>query len=248
MSVEACWLTNQTGTIIRFRPSQLPRLPDENVGLTVELFDGRVIHGRFEPHPANPYVSGRDVVRFIKERVAPRSNEQVLISVTGRHWRLFKAKPVIDEVACYGVNHQRAALGELTGKDLDRILKKIDALNDQSDRREKYQRLIRPPGLRQMIIELMGANCQVDGCDAAQSTADEWHDTAAALSVLEVHHIEALAKVKDHSPKNLCVICANHHGLIHGFGPWVIRHEDDDVILSREGRHLHIVRDLSTLS
>lgn len=248
MSVEACWLTHQTGTIIRFRPSQLSRLPNDDMDLTVELFDGQVIPGRFHLHPSNPYVAGPRIVQFIRSHVRPQSREQALISVVGRHWRLFKAQPVSKEMARYGVSRQRAALGQLRGKDIDRILKKIDRLSDQSSRRKEYQRLTRPPGLRQIIIELMGMKCQVEGCDAAQSTADEWDDDSAALSVLEVHHIEAVAKIEDHSPRNLCVLCANHHRLIHGFGPWAICHRDDDVILTREGRHLYIVRDLSVLS
>ena len=248
MSLEPCWLTHHTGTIIRFRSSQVPRLPDEDVDLTVELFDGQVVHGRFHLNPANPYVAGRGVRQFIRARVTAESREQALISVTGRHWRLFEAAPVGAEAARYGVSRQRAMHGKLTGRDLDRMLRRIDALSGRSGRREAYERLMRPAGLRQLAIGLMGAKCQIEGCDVAQATEDEWEDAAAALSVLEVHHIEAVAKVEDHSPRNLCVICANHHGLIHGFGPWVIRHEDDDVVLTRGGRHLRIVRDLSALS
>lgn len=214
----------------------------------MELFDGRVIPGRFRLHPRNPYVAGPYVRQFIQSRVPARSREEALISVAGRHWRLFEAAPVGEEVAQYGVSRQRAIRGALTGGDFARIMKKIDAIDAQVSRREAYERLVRPPGLRQLVIDLMGANCQIDGCDAAQSTADEWDDAAAALSVLEIHHIEAVAKVEDHSPKNLCVICANHHRLIHGFGPWTVRHEHDDVILGRRGRHLRIARDLSVLS
>ena len=248
MSLEPCWLTNQTGTIIRFRPSQVSRLPDEDMDLIVELFDGRVIPGRFHLNPANPYVAGPQVRQFIRSRVRPQSREQALISVSGSYWRLFEAEPVGAEAARYGVNRQRATKGGLTGRDLNRILTRIDALSSQAGRRAAYERLIRPAGLRQVVIGLMGANCQVEGCEAAQSTVNEWGDAAAALSVLEVHHIEAVAKVEDHSPKNLCVICANHHRLIHGFGPWTICHQDDDVILARGERHLRIVRDLSALS
>ena len=248
MSLEPCWLTNHTGTIIRFRPSQLPRLPDEDMDLTVELFDGRVIPGRFHRHPANPYVAGQHVRQFIQSRVHAESREQVLISVIGQHWRLYEPGPVGAEAARYGVDRQRAVHGRLTGRDLDRILKQIDVLSDRSGRREAYERLMRPPGLRQLVMGLMGARCQVEHCDAAQSTADEWDDEAAARSVLEVHHIEEVAKVEDHSPRNLCVICANHHRLIHGFGPWAVRHEGDDVILTRRGRQLRIVRDLSVLT
>ena len=248
MSLEPCWLTNQTGTIIRFRTSQLPRLPDEDVDLTVELFDGRVIPGRFHRHPANPYVAGPRVRRFIQLRVPAHSKEQVLISVIGRHWRLFEPGPVGAEAARYGVDKLRATEGILTGRDLDGILKQIDALGSRSGRREAYERLTRPPALRQLVIGLMGPRCQVEGCHAAQNTAAEWDDEAAALSVLEVHHIEEVAKVEDHSPRNLCVICANHHRLIHGFGPWAVRHEGDDVVLTRGDGHLRIVRDLSALA
>ena len=245
MSLEPCWLTNHTGTIIRFRPSQLPRLPDEDVDLMVQLFDGQVIPGRFHRNPENPYVAGQRVRQFIQSRVPAESHEQVLISVTGRHWRLFEPEPIDAEAARYGV---RAANGKLTGRDLDSILKQIDELSSRSGRRKAYERLTRPSGLRQLVIGLMGAQCQVEHCNAAQSTVSKWDDDAAALSILEVHHIEAVAKVEDHSPRNLCVICANHHRLIHGFGPWEVHHEGDNVILTRRGRQLRIVRDLSVLA
>ncbi len=248
MSLEPCWLTNHTGTIIRFRPLQLPRLPDGDVDLTIELFDGRVIPGRFRRHPANPYVSGQRVRQFIQSRVPAKSREQVLISVIGQRWRLFEPDPVGAEAARYGVDRLRAVHGELTGRDLDGILKQIDAIKSQSGRREAYERLTRPAGLRHMIIGLMGAWCQVDGCHAAQNTAAEWDDEGAARAVIEVHHIEGVAKVEDHSPRNLCVICANHHRLIHGFGPWVVGHQGDHVVLTRGDRHLRIVRDLSALA
>ena len=248
MSLEPCWLTNHTGTIIRFRTSQLPKLPDEDMDLTVQLFDGQVIPGRFHRNPDNPYVAGQRVRQFIQSRVPDESSEQALISVTGQHWRLFEPEPIGAEVARYGVDKQRVIDGKLTGRDLDRILKRIDVLSCRVGRREAYERLTRPPGLRQLVIGLMGARCQVEHCDAAQSTAAQWDDDAAALSVLEVHHIEEVARVEDHSPRNLCVICANHHRLIHGFGPWDVYHEGDNVILTRRGRQLRIVRDLSVLA
>ena len=248
MSLEPCWLTNQTGAIIRFRSSQLPRLPAGHMDLTVGLFSGRTVPGRFHLNPKNPYVAGPLVRRFIQSRVPAQSREQALINVVGRHWRLFEAKPIGDEAKRYGISRQRAIEGKLTGRDLHRILKQIDALGSRSGRRKEYKRLLRPAGLRQLIISLMGAECQVENCNAARAAANEWGDAAAALSIVEVHHIESVAKVEDHSPQNLCVVCANHHRLIHGFGPWIINHEDDDVILTRGERHLRIVRDLSALS
>ncbi len=248
MWLEPCWLTNQSGTVIRFRTSQLPRLPDADVDLRIELFDGRVVPGRFHLNRANPYVAGPRVRQFIQARVEERSKEQALISIAGRYWRLMEAQHVVAGVAGYGVSRTRAAEGKLVGKDLEGILERLDAIRESSGRREAYERLTRPSGLRVLVIGLMGPTCQVEGCDAAEASAEKWGDAAAALAVLDVHHIEAVAKVQDHSPKNLCVICANHHRLIHGFGPWAVRHEDDDVLLVQGGKKLRMVRDLSSLA
>ena len=245
--MERCWLTNQTGAIIRFRPSQVSKLPNRDVDLNIELPDGRVIPGRFHLNPKNPYVAGKLVRRFIQSRVPERGREQVLISTIGRHWRLFEAKPLGKLAGQYGVSKKRAREGRLTGKDVARILKRIDSINVRKGRVEKYNRLLRPAGLRQLVLELMGPTCQVECCDAAESAAKKWDDPAASHSILEVHHIEALAKAEDHSPRNLSVICANHHRLIHGFGPWKIRHNGDDVILTRGPKSLRIVRNLSVL-
>jgi hypothetical protein len=248
VSLEPCWLTHQTGAIIRFRPSQLPRLPADDMDLSVELFDGRVVAGRYHRSSANPYVAGSEVRRFILERVAPRSREQALINVAGAHWRLFEAGPVADQVHQYGVSRRRAERGQITGRDLSRILNRIDGISPRSDRTQAYDRLFRPAGLRQLIIQLMGSSCQVEGCDAAEQAAEEWGDPAAGLAIVEVHHIEALAKVADHSPRNLCVVCANHHRLIHGFGPWSVHHEGDGVVLTKAGGRIFIRRNLSFLT
>lgn len=45
MPIESCWLTNQTGAIIRFRTSQLAHLPPKDADLHIETFDGRIISG-----------------------------------------------------------------------------------------------------------------------------------------------------------------------------------------------------------
>lgn len=247
MPIEPCWLTNQTGAIIRFRPSQVPRLPRADTDLHIELFDGQVVRGRFHLHPANPYVAGPAVRRFITGRVPERSREQALIDVSGHYWRLFEAEPVAVEVRRYGVSSTRAQSGRLSGRDFDRMLTRIDATTQFRGRMQAYERLLRPAGLRQLVIELMGPSCQVRGCDAVEAAIREWGDLAAGLAVVEVHHVEAVAKREDHSPRNLCVLCANHHRLIHRFGPWGILHENDDVIVTRPGRRLRIVRDMSFL-
>lgn len=247
MGMEPCWLTNQTGAIIRFRPSQLRRLPRADVDLRVELFDGRVIPGRFHLHPANPYVAGPDVRHFIQSRVASRSREQALIEISGTYWRLFESEPIAVEVKRHGVSGTRASSGSMTGVDLARILARLDAIAEGEPRVREYRRLLRPAGLRQILINLMGTSCQVEGCDAVEQSVRKWGERAAGLAILEVHHIEAVAKRVDHTPQNLCVICGNHHRLIHGFGPWVVEHQGDDVLLTCSGTSMRIARDLSFL-
>ncbi len=248
MPIEPCWLTNQTGAIIRFRPSQLRRLPTHDTDLLIKLFDGEVVRGRFHRHSANPYVAGREVRQFIIERVPDRSREQALIDISGRYWQLFETTPVGREVKRYGVSAVRARSGKLTGSDLERILKTIDRITRFKRRLYAYERLLRPPGLRRIVLQLMGASCQAAACTAAETAVDEWGDQAAGIAILEVHHIEAVAQCADHSPRNLCVLCGNHHRLIHGFGPWSIAHANDDIILRHQTRELRIVRDLSFLA
>lgn len=247
MTLVPCWLTNQTGAIIRFRPSQLGRLPKKDVNIHVALFDGKVVPGRYHLHPANPYVAGPDVRHFIQSRVEPRSREQALIDIAGTFWRLYEAEPIITEVRRHGVSGNRAASGSSSCQDIEKILSQLDSITEQEPRIGEYRRLLRPAGLRRMLIGLMGASCQIEGCKSAENAVAFWGIDAAGLAVIEVHHIEEVAKRVDHTPGNLCVLCANHHGMIHGLGPWSIRHEGDDVILTCGGKSLRIIRNLSFL-
>jgi len=168
MPIIPCWLTNQTGAIIRFRPAQLADLPDEDVDLQVELPNGRVVGGRFHPHPGNPYVAGVEVCRFIQERVPERSREPLLIDVTGSYWRLYEIEDTAVEVRRHRVSSVRATSGDLRETDLGRILRNLDDFRGRTSRRSAYQRLLRPPGLRRMILELFGAVCQIEGCTSAR--------------------------------------------------------------------------------
>jgi hypothetical protein len=247
MTLESCWLTNQTGAIIRFRTSQLSRLPEQDTDSYVELFDGRLIPGRLHLHRKNPYVAGPEVRRFILGRVPARSREEALIDVSGHCWRLFETKSIADVVRRYRVSTARVASGFLSGRDAGRMLKRIDRITQLKGRLREYQRLLRPPGLRRLVLGLMGVSCQVEECNAAEDAMQKWGDPAAAIAIVEVHHLEAVARCEDHSPMNLCVLCANHHRLVHGLGPWTISHDRDDVELQRASRGLRIVRDLSFL-
>lgn len=247
MPLLACKLVHHTGTIIRFTTSQLPQLPNEDRDITVELPTGRIADGHFRRHPANPNVSGRDVVRYIKRHVGPRETAPALIDASGHFWRLYALDDAVEFARRENMNTARVRAGRITGADLSRLLARADRQTQAGERRMAYTRLLRPSGLRRMILELMGKSCQVDGCAAVEDMEREWGDPRAGLAIVEVHHIEGLVRRVDHHPRNLSVVCGNHHRLIHGFRPWAIEHDGDDVILSRVPRSIRIVRDLSFL-
>ena len=57
-----------------------------------------------------------------------------------------------------------------------------------------------------------------------------------------LHHIEHVARSIDHRPRNLCVLCANHHRFIHYSGEWAVRHDGANVIFTRGARELLVER------
>ncbi|MCH7792612.1 MAG: hypothetical protein IID31_10075 [Planctomycetes bacterium] len=247
MPLLACKLVHHTGTIIRFTTSQLPQLPSEDRDITVELPTGRIADGHFRRHPANPNVSGPNVVSYIKSHVGFGETARALIDATGYSWQLYTLDDAVEFAQRENMNTARVRAGRITGADLSRLLARADRQTQAGERRIAYTRLLRPSGLRRMILELMGKSCQVDGCAAVEDMEREWGDPRAGLAIVEVHHIEGLVRRVDHHPRNLSVVCGNHHRLIHGFRPWAIEHDGDDVVLTKGTRSVRIVRDLSFL-
>ncbi len=251
MPILRCMLVHRSGTIIRFTTSQLPALPSGHRDVQVRIPSGRTVDGHFNRNTQNPNVSGEEIVRWIKQTLPPDSNQEAIIDVGDGLWTLFRL-PDATAAGNAGLTPagvRRVGRGELTGSDLQKVLEKLDRLQGKADRRKAYSQLLRPPGLRRLILELMGASCQIDGCDAAE-TFTQTHGPAAGPAVVEVHHIEAVARRVDHHPNNLCVLCANHHRLIHGTGPWTIRHDGDHVVLTSTapgGGALRLVRDFADL-
>lgn len=242
-----CALMGHTGAIIRFRPSQLPTLPAKRMHVSVELPNGTVVDGDFNPHHANPYISGAAVRQFILQKVGAGSSRKALIDVSGRHWHLFDLEEVEAVASEFHAHSNRLAKGELAPRDVQQMLNRLDALSGSTERQEGYSRLLRPAGLRRFVLTIFGEDCQIQGCDVARDWRRDWQDAAAGAAILDVHHIEALAQVVDHHPRNLCVVCANHHRLIHGLSPWSVRHESDDVLLGHGSRSLRILRNLASL-
>lgn len=237
-----CTLVHDTGTMIRFRTSQLGDLPDESVDLQIVLPTGRLVDGHFNRHPQNPNVSGIGIVRFIKRRMGFGEREPVLIDwhVPGR-WVLHTlqdAEPIVREAH---VPLRRVREGALVGTDLTRLLALADRHAEAGLRIEAYRRLLRPSGLRRLVLELMGTQCQAKGCTACETFDRDWGN-GAGKAIVDVHHIESVARINDHHPRNLCVLCANHHRFVHGWGSWTVTHVGPDITLTMARRNLLIQR------
>ena len=249
MALIDCTLVHHTGTIIRFRPAQLTHLPDADVDVTVGLPHGRLVQGHFRRNLANPNVSGRGVVGYIKRVLSFAHNRPMLIDIRPDGvWDLYELDQAVRVVQRAGGGRHRIERGRLTPKDLATLLEQANRETNHQKRLRKYAGILRPPCLRRLILGLMGASCQVQGCTICRRIAQYWGHETAAEAIVDVHHIEALANVVDHSPNNLSVLCANHHQLIHRWGPWAVTHQGDNVILRKAAKQLRIVRDLSFLS
>jgi len=248
MSLIACAIVHHTGTILRFRTSQLPDLPNADCDMPLVLPNGAVVHVHFRRHPANPNISGPGLVRYIKRRLRFGEKRGGLVELgPGNVWRLFEIGDAEKVASAHGIRLAALRRGELLAESLAEALGRIDRIHGTQERRIAYQRLLRPALLRRLILGLFGESCQVDACKAPEDASAYWNDAAAGRAIVEVHHVESLAACVDHHPHNLCVLCANHHRLIHGFGPWTITHVGDNILIGKGPKQLQIVRDLSFL-
>lgn len=237
-----CTLVHDTGTMIRFRPRQLGQLPPGSGDIQVVLPTSRIVTCHFNRHPRNPNVSGPELVRYIKQRIGFGEREDVLVELrTPLLWvvhRLAGAVAVAGE-AHVPVNRVRA--GALLPQDLAALLALADRENDRGRRLGTYQRVLRPAGLRRLMVGVVGAQCMVDQCDACEQFDTDWGMGSGDV-IVEVHHIEEVARTIDHHPRNLCVLCANHHRFVHNSGSWVVRHDGPNVVFGRGAKEMVIVR------
>ncbi len=238
----ACKLVHDTGTMIRFRTSQLGELPTASEDIQVLLPTGRVVDGHFNRHPQNPNVSGRDLVRYIKRRLAFGDREEVLVERrTAKLWVIHALEQAIAIAGEARVPVDRFRRGALQPQDLGTLMALADRENDRGRRIHTYKRVLRPAGLRRLMIGVVGARCMVDGCEAWEGFERDW-GAGSGGTIVEVHHIEYVANTIDHHPRNLCILCANHHRFVHGSGSWSVRHEESNVVLWRGSREMLLVR------
>jgi hypothetical protein len=234
-------LRHDTGTIIRFRPRQLVDLPSGARDIRVLLPNGELVEGHFNPHPRNPNISGAGVVRYIKKHVPLKSMMAVLVET--RTKSLWVLHPMDEAVGVAGSASVRAHVkqGSLGAQDLASLMALADRERSRGRRVGGYTRVLRPSGLRRLMLGVVGAKCMVQQCDACERFDDEWGPESGS-EIVEVHHVEHVARVIDHYPRNLCVLCANHHRFVHGSGEWKVMHDGPNVIFKRDGREMTLVR------
>jgi len=200
-----CALVHHTGTMIRFTTSQLPQLPRSDTDVTVAL-GRRTVNGRFHLHPANPYIAGPEIVRWIKARIPFGGVEQAWIDYEGRQaFRL-----------TLGTGHTTRYRATMVAMSPAEAWKALRAILDEAEgappkqRRQRYARIARDPRLSSLLKRCFGATCQVEACTLLTGIPSRFHARCT-----EVHHLEAIARGGRSTPYNLVVICANHHRLVH---------------------------------
>ena len=74
-----CKIVRDTGTMLRFRTSQLGYLPRASRDVALLLPTGRIVTGHFNRNRRNPNVSGGNLVRYVKQRLNFGEREDVLL-------------------------------------------------------------------------------------------------------------------------------------------------------------------------
>ena len=237
-----CKLVHDTGTIVRFRTSQLSELPSTSQDLELLLPNGRLVAAFFNRHRENPNISGTGLVRFIKNRVAFKGREDALVEIQAtKVWVIHLVDEVVALAAEAGVAPANLRAGRLASDDLGALIGLADREAERGRRLVTYQRVLRPSGIRRLIVGLAGGRCMVRGCGACAEFDRTW-GAGASNAIVEVHHLEEVARVVDHHPRNLCVLCGNHHRFVHRRGAWSVDHDGPNVVLRREAKELTIER------
>lgn len=241
-----CKLVRDTGTMLRFRTSQLGDLPQASRDVALLLPTGRIVTGHFNRNRRNPNVSGGSLVRYVKGRLSFGEREDVLLERRRADlWVLHLLKDAVaaaEDVKLSPTGIHRVREGALMFQDLAALVKLADHEDRRGRRVQEYKRVLRPAGLRRLVLNAVGASaCMVRDCDASEHFEAAWGAGSGAV-IVEVHHVEQVARAVDHHPRNLCILCANHHRFVHGSGSWTVRHDGPDVIFGRAQRELVIRR------
>lgn len=222
-------LVHHTGSMIRFVPSQLRHLPASDADCRVLLPDGQVVSGHFRRHPANPYIAGREVVRWLKSWVPYGEPVSVKVHQEGAGSILRLTLASSSSASTKDPALQRRVL---------RKASRGDHTERPERRRRFYSTLERDPQLRELALLAWGGKCQVQACTALRSMPEPLR-----TRLVDVHHLNHVSAGGPDSPLNLCVVCVSHHALIHRAGTSILEACDlDGATVRVNGTSLRIVR------
>jgi len=192
-------LVHHTGTMIRFTTAQLDRLPNADRDCTIVLPDGAVLNGHFRCHPANPYIGGPSLVRWIKSWVPYNVPTAVTVHQVG------VANTIRLQIGAIHLAPADAARRR-------RVLARARQLKQQEAerRRRSYETWERDPNLRRIALLAWGSHCQVVGCTFLLGVPAHIRE-----KMVDVHHLNHVGKGGSDSPMNICVLCVVHHQMIH---------------------------------
>lgn len=192
-------LVHHTGTMIRFTTSQLGHLPKQDKGVTIALSDGTELACKFHRHPANPYIAGPQLVKWIKSWIPFRQKEQAIVREEKEgYYTLLLSSPL--------------KKSKEENEELQKLLKRFRKASERppEERRKKYDVIIRQRINSDLVKKCFGHKCQVENCEFLANVSEELY-----MFLSEVHHLEHLGVSGDNSPYNLAILCANHHAIFH---------------------------------
>ena len=201
--------------------NDLHRLPDEVVRFVLEA------HGSRGQHVAHLTGVFEDLSTPAQPTTPPSVGEHPSGSVEG------------------GGISAPAPLAASSWEGLARRVQKIEQQSARFARRYmRAWRYVRDRRVRNLALTCFGARCQVRGCVFTAGLSEDH-----TLYVLEVHHLQAVARGGADTPFNLSVLCANHHRLcerLPGARALDASGTDDIVVVHDSGSFL-IERDLDAL-
>ena len=236
-------LTKSTGTILRFRPSQIGQLPPADRAVMVVTPDGGTLPANFHRNVNNPYFSGTEIRHWIIQQCPATNRRDTNMYELVRH-SAYLVETDEDVAGALDSVHravQQSASSHAPPLDPWTQLRRVGDSFRGAPRKIRSSMATRyeaDPELSRLVKECLGYECQVDGCPGLRGIAGK--------NFVEAHHIQHLSRGGAHHPHNLCVLCANHHRLLHRDpNVRVLTRTGDDVLVRHSQGRLWVRRDLS---
>lgn len=219
--------------MVRFRPSLLSSLPSERTEVEITLPDGSLVTGRFNPHPQNPNITGRDLVAWIRKQVEE-----------GRTLRATVREDVPGRLTVGLLDDGEPDPARGLPTELRTVVRELRGLRDRSHLKGRLKSWERDPSLRAALLQRWPPRCQVEGCTVAEQVPSNLQP-----ALVEVHHLTHVSDGGSDDPVNLSLICAAHHRLIHHGGESEVEDTDPTrVKIHVDGYTVVLHRDLRALA